>query len=624
MEAVDTAICEGITGNIYVRTLDTNSIDISGNGQLGTPIFADVRLDPKPTNILSISSDGVLAEERNVVNVRDNIVQHAIFERPPIRSLTYTDNDSIVHSRTKLVLTQGSYATDYSSNNPDVELFWGDTPAYENSLDNEIGAGHSLSHDYLTLQPESGEIELRTYNSTYLTNLYTFGSFNTPISGFKFLKGGSLLTEISVYGANAGTSGVFDFKNMYNVSSLNITSTYSETYSGKGSRYTLANIQDLHSLTSANFIAGDYQNNTEFELLNSNFNQLQLASCRGFKSITANNQTNLSFSADASSVETLDFRSANLSNISINNCGDGYLAYINNILFKLKSFGLTGQFDFSILKHFNFLRSNGLVYPRNVYTGSYNQIIPTKILMYNINNSNNLEFVNSNQDWVKDELFISLNNNGLINGSATTYVLWALGANYLNTYYNPTWAPLNGSVAGLSVVMSSGVITAITNSSRSGSGYNSIPSIIISGAGSGLASTQVMSLDSQPQNINAGGVGYAVNGIYTLTGAGSIVSPTIRVTTVSGGAVTGYEFVNPGEFTSLPATLTEAGGLVISTANKWNYKYSIITNGGGGYDNTTIFKLEVSTSNGTGTGTASVASKAAIEALHTKGWDLAW
>lgn len=59
MEAVDAAICNGITVTPVVHTLDTNSINLSGDGSVGTPLFADAIISPDGGNTLSIHSNGL-------------------------------------------------------------------------------------------------------------------------------------------------------------------------------------------------------------------------------------------------------------------------------------------------------------------------------------------------------------------------------------------------------------------------------------------------------------------------------------------------------------------------------------------------------------------------------------
>lgn len=58
--------------------------------------------------------------------------------------------------------------------------------------------------------------------------------------------------------------------------------------------------------------------------------------------------------------------------------------------------------------------------------------------------------------------------------------------------------------------------------------------------------------------VAAGGTGYSVNDILTISGGTSTRAATARVTSVSTGAVDGVELVDPGEYTVAPATSAAA------------------------------------------------------------------
>lgn len=617
-------------GIINLNILDTNTVHLSGNGNT-IPLTADVKLNPALNNLTEATPTGLLTQEVKVNDIQRNLIQHIIFERPPIKQLSYSglEPDGVTPftiNLTKIFICQGgSYSNNFTLNNPDVDLFWGDTVNYEHSLDNEIGAGISLSHDYLTLQPSSGEIELKTYNNSSISQIAT-NTRNSVITGFKFIKGGDLINTISIIGSYLSTSAVMDFKDMINVTYLNLI----PTHYGPNSSITLKNTQDLESLLTAN-LSGIFEGDNNLTFINSNFSQLQLlGGFIGIKTIVLTNKPNLSIFADTASLDTFDFTGSNLSQLNLNQCGAGFNAFINKVILKLNPFTPTGpMFNFSILKVFNFSYTNGIKPDGTIRQGGYNVPVPTKFLMYDKINANKLDFVEVNQDWIKNELFISLDANTLIKGISTCHPPFSIGLNFNQLYYNPTWAPLNGKVAFIYVTQTAGVVTSITNGGNTleysgGFNYNIIPSIITSGPGTGLITQEVMSLLANPQNITNGGTGYVVNTNYTLTGTGSIISPIIKVISVTAGSITEYNFVNEGEFTTLPSTLTHAGGLVISTTNKWAYKRSIVLNGGIGYTAASIYKLEATTINGTGTGTASAQAKTAIDSLHQKGWNLAW
>lgn len=623
------------TGSLNsVAIADTNSVDLSGTGNLITPITANVKLNSLPTNLIASTTTGLLTELEVIKDIRNNLKQHIVFERPPIKALTYQGTDDngnpATVSLTKVYLCNGltvyqdTYANNFSLNNPDVKLFWGDTTIYENTLDNEPSTANALWHDYAGLIPSSGEIELKTYNNTYLKSIKTKVK-NTTITGFRAIKGGELLKNVEITGAFLSSSAVMDFKNMFNVESIIVLSTFNSP----NSSYTLKNTQDLTSLkelTLGSFIEGS----PNLTLSNPAFNNLQLYSAsKGLKNLVITNKTSLSVYIDASSVDTLDLGGSNLTSLSLSNCGSAYIAFINRFILTLNTFTPTGSmFNFSSLKSFSVVRTNGVRNDGTVKGSSYN-ICPTKLLMYNKLNNNILDFVEITQDWVKDEIFISLNDSIIQKGYVSFTITNSFGLKYNADYYNPIWAPLNGQAAYVVSAQSGGVVTYIRNPSlnETGFGYNSIPQIVTIGPGTGLVTTTVMTLKnySGANPVSTPGSGYIVGNIYPFTGIGVIMPVLLLVYAVSAtGGILSSELTNGGEFTSLPTTITNINGAVYNTTGLFNYKYSIITNGGTGYTDTTIYKLETSTVNGTGSGTASTQAKAAIESLHEKGWVLLW
>lgn len=592
-----------------ITNQDTFSINLSGDGSVATPLTADVIINPDPNNLTTITSTGLLT----LLN-KPNLKQHIIFERPPITTLA--SNNS------RFYISSGSYATDYTAANPDVDLNWGEGPI-EHSLDNEAGAGNSLSHDYLILDPEAQEIELKTYNTTYLTNLVA----SKAVSGFKFLKGGSLINTIS-YGIVEGTSSVLDFKGMYNVTNLELSAGSLQNYGGKGPRITLANTQDLHSLTRMDLLYSYFQGDRDIELLGPT-TTVQLATAHGLKSITAHNQTYINFIMDASGLDHVDLKTGSLTRSTLTNNQQGFGGYLNNLSLKLKPYSTAitnGQFDLSTLIQFYWSNNHGITVDDNNFSSQIIGVKPTKILMYDVADQQP-KFFDINQDWIKDEFFISINNNGLNNGSGliiNDLGVSPFGLNSRNIYYNPTYAPLNGMIASLVVTLTGGVVSAASLDSRHGFGYSSVPTVVTSGPGAGAVINPIMEIDLDPQNISSGGTGHTVGESITLSGGTFIVPAIIQVTSVTSGVIDAYTVTNRGEYTSIPSLLTGSGGLQISTTNKFSVKRYDIPVGGSGYDATSIFKLEVSTLNGTGSGTASATAKAAIDALHNKGWDLAW
>ena len=58
--------------------------------------------------------------------------------------------------------------------------------------------------------------------------------------------------------------------------------------------------------------------------------------------------------------------------------------------------------------------------------------------------------------------------------------------------------------------------------------------------------------------INAGGTGYVVGDIVTVSGGTSVVAATIRVTTEAAGVVTGIEVWNAGSYSVTPGATNVA------------------------------------------------------------------
>jgi hypothetical protein len=114
----------------------------------------------------------------------------------------------------------------------------------------------------------------------------------------------------------------------------------------------------------------------------------------------------------------------------------------------------------------------------------------------------------------------------------------------------------------------SGMNDLSTTGTFSGSfSANHVYSIVIDGI-SGMAAVSV----------NTAGTGYVVNDVVTVSGGS--VNPTLKVTSVSSGAVTGLQVLTPGsgltQSTNYNTTGGTGTGLVIKTSNmcdsfKWNY-----------------------------------------------------
>lgn len=653
-----------------VAILDTNSIDLNGNGAL-IALSANVRkditgpnvnnilqigvnglyvppppaqiplvLDPINTQTLTTSLNGLLNEREYIDDIQQNMAQHFEFEVPPLKVATFETPGPIINNAFKLVLAQGtSYATNYTSANPNVKVFWGDTGTLENSLDNVIGVSQGLEHIYLALANHSKKGFVKGYNGNYLTKLVS--GTGTALSGFKFHKGGEFMTSITLGTFGQGTSGTFDMKGLYNLLDYsylvtnrhNWLTVYNELPTNK-----YDNMQDLLQLTS--FVHyGNVTKNQDLIFLSPTFNYLFLNFCRYLNHVQVKDKPNLEVIMDSTAINILDLQNSELKSLIIANCGQFFNGYINKMILKiLPEMGNinpiytlgSGIFDFSNTQTINITQING------VQEGTYNVAKDTQILFPDLLGDGKVKYLSIKQDFIKDEAVISLNNNGLFRGNMTFLEkngIHSFGLNYNANYYNPTYDPLGGYGALLSYSHTLGVITTFNMGggvTTRGFRYNTIPTITkISGPGTGFIYTVVMDLGSSnfiPGGITTPGTGYTLNQIITLSGGTALIPATVKITTIDGfGGVTSFETVTLGEYTTaLPATLTHAGGFVLNTTHRWSVARVIITNGGAGYDNTSIFTTQVTTFNGTGTGTASVAAKIGIDSLKNKGWQLSW
>lgn len=161
------------------------------------------------------------------------------------------------------------------------------------------------------------------------------------------------------------------------------------------------------------------------------------------------------------------------------------------------------------------------------------------------------------------------------------------------TYGIPASYVKSGSVAG----------AAIT---AAGSGYTTVvPTVTITGDGSGATATARMKLLTLA--INAGGTGYAIGNTVTLAGGTFTTAAVITVTSVSGGAITGFTITNPGVYSAIATSLTQgstSGGGSTATFQTatWGVDSLNITAAGTNYTTASIaFTL------GTGSGAVAVA-----------------
>lgn len=624
-----------------ITTEDTPTVNLS---LPGTVLSADVILDPQDYNMTEETLNGLLTTPEHIADVEDELSQHFSFEVPPLLVTTFTNPDTmIMYNALKVGLGEGvNYASDYTQNNPNVKVFWNDTPTLEHTLDNEVGVGQSLSYIYPGLTESSREGYVKTYGSSYMTKL--INGLTTTISGFKFYKGADLLDTIVLTGNASGTSGIYDFKGMYNLTEFTFANSNSTDIAGYPTSKKYTNVEDLRSLLRfVSYGAVEEGQKLIFTSPVLDTVLINLTTQYGYKLIRAKNKPTLNFDANASTITELDLENSSLNSLSLWNCGHFFDGHINKIILKLITPLIDadtlntgdGVFDFDLLRYIAVTQING------VHDNTVGATRDTEILIPDLPGTGELGYQSIRQDWIKDEIFISLDNSGIVNGRAY-FKEWekthSFGENYTNDYYNPTWSPNGGFSQNIFPQITAGTVTSIgvdlPLSEDIPYQYNSIPTITkTAGPGSGLTFTPIMTVVQQnltTTGITVAGSGYVIGQLIVLnaTGGTELQPVTIQVTSVDGGnGITGFSVIDGGEFTALPSLFSApVGGFQYNPAAKWAIKRVDITGVSDNlYDvNTSIFQVEVSTNNGSGTGTASAAAKAAIESLHNKGWQMRW
>lgn len=123
-----------------------------------------------------------------------------------------------------------------------------------------------------------------------------------------------------------------------------------------------------------------------------------------------------------------------------------------------------------------------------------------------------------------------------------------------------------------------------------GTGYTSAPAVSFS-SGSATATSNLKLLSA---TINAGGAGYVVGDVLTLTGGASSVTSTATVTTVSAGAVTAVVVRKPGVYTVLPSnpiSTTGGTGAGCKLNGVWGVNAVVITDNGSLYTTVPVVSI---------------------------------
>ncbi len=169
-------------------------------------------------------------------------------------------------------------------------------------------------------------------------------------------------------------------------------------------------------------------------------------------------------------------------------------------------------------------------------------------------------------------------------------------------------APVVSFSAGIGTATATivnGVVTAVAVGTRGT--YAAIPTVTLTATSSGSGATATVSLRAKTIAVNAGGTGYSVGNVITVTG-GTGTSITATVATVSSGVVTGLTLVNLGNYTALPSatgaatTVAPSGGTGLTVNLTFEVGVITVTGAGTGY----LVAPTLTFSAGTATATATL------------------
>jgi hypothetical protein len=173
-------------------------------------------------------------------------------------------------------------------------------------------------------------------------------------------------------------------------------------------------------------------------------------------------------------------------------------------------------------------------------------------------------------------------------------------------------------------ISNGGTVTAITRTAA-GSGYTTIPSVLISApttaGGVQATATPTMQVATSP-TVVSGGSGYTVGDVLTLSGGTFSTVAAVTVATLSGSAVATVTLSGSGTYSVLPTNPVSVTGGTGSGAT-FNLTWAVqsgftITNAGSGY----VEQPTVTFSGGGGSGAAAfatVGSAAIIKSIGTTG-----
>lgn len=171
----------------------------------------------------------------------------------------------------------------------------------------------------------------------------------------------------------------------------------------------------------------------------------------------------------------------------------------------------------------------------------------------------------------------------IVGGVLTDLNITDPGAGYTSV---PTITVVGGGGTGAAVtgIINNGAVRSVAVSDP-GAGYATPPVVdFTAGAGSGAAATAYLGVVTPV--VNAGGTGYIVGDVVTVSGGTAVTAATLRVTSVSSGVVTGLEVVEMGAYSAIPtdpASTTGAGADDLTVDLDWGVSLVVMTTHGSGY-----------------------------------------
>ena len=166
-------------------------------------------------------------------------------------------------------------------------------------------------------------------------------------------------------------------------------------------------------------------------------------------------------------------------------------------------------------------------------------------------------------------------------------------------------------------ISNGGTVTAITRTASGTPNYTTVPSVTLSAptTAGGVQATASVTMFVGSATVSAGGSGYLVGDVLTVTG-GTGSAPTLTVATLSGSAVATVTITNAGALTALPtnpASTTGGTGSGATFTIGWGVNTIVVGNAGSGY----VEQPTITFSSGSAAAYATVGSDTTIKSLGT-------